>query len=358
MKRILFVDFSNISMKAHFSTNRTTEDGRMAGCFYQTLRMIGTRIEKYRIDKVCILFDRKKYWRSIVLPEYKAGRTSSEDLFGDTLADFVEQRDDLGRVMTSLGWSCFAYKSLEADDLASGLCYGIDQSFKKKDEDYHIFLLSSDHDWKMLINDHVSIIKTKGSGHDEIINIKNLEEHIGLPDVETYLDALSIAGDKSDSIPSIFGKLEETADGEKIWKDPPRIMSVGKVTKLLASPHNTTESLLEGNVNSVHGVGTKTEDLFLNITPTQREYFERNKKIIDLTNKKEKWDNAMMTKKNEFPNKVKKTEKLTHMLFDKYECITFKVISDFPGFYVNEGARKDKVKVSNSMLEKMKKRRK
>lgn len=312
MKNILIVDFNNLIIRCHFTFSLSTSDGKNSGMFYGVLKMLDNKIRRYKIDKCIIAFDKKPYWRKLIFPEYKHGRTGMANLIGEGfIEDFYEQLDDLKNILPNLGFYCFSYDGWEADDIAAAFSW----KFSKNN---NIYLYSGDHDWIQLVRPNVTVVKAKTKIQDEEYTLDNFEDMVGVSP-EDYVEVLSIAGDGGDYIPSIFANRIEDETGV-YWKNPPRIISENKVLRILKNPYNTVENLLNKKINPVKGIGKQTEDLFLNITKKELDAYNRNKKLVNLRDGEEKY-NSIISNKNEFENiQIKYSKKIVKNYFDKWEC--------------------------------------
>jgi len=340
MKNALIVDFSNLAARAFWAVNLKTSDGRHSGLVYGMLRMLFNKIQGLNITSVYICMDRKPYWRNLVFPEYKKGRRKSQDLMGDYYDDYIEQLEDMNRLLPALGFYCLAYKGMEADDIAAAFV------FKFKDQYDNLYTYSGDHDWFQLVGGKVKHIQPKIKSDDIIISENNFSEIVGVKDTNTFLDILCFAGDHGDAIPSIFATRNGTEEEGYYWEEPARVISESKIKKILASPYNETKNLLEGKINPVKGIGPKTEILFSKISDIQRERFKINKKLINLQNGKEKLE-ALRELKNEFEIPKHNENMLAHII-QKYELSSVRITKDFPYYYINIGKYKEKPVINKS----------
>jgi 5'-3' exonuclease len=328
MKNILLVDYSNLAFRIFYSFNNRTENGLASGMFFGVLKVLYSKIVKYKIDDVYILYDRKPYWRTTVFENYKGNRESTETQMGLMFQDYIEQSKDLQEILPHFGFKCVSYPNFECDDLIAAFAYKLSQNKNNK-----IIIYSSDHDFNQLLEyDNVYTLKTSKKV-DILLDKEQFIKQTGIAPNE-YKHVLAIAGDKSDFIPSIFAKeiLNEN-DNTKTYIDPPRIISADKVLKILASPYNSLENILDGKINYVKGIGPKTEQLFLNINEKNKESYERNLKIVSLNG--EKIYNILTENKNLLSIKCNEMKELLFQhLLEKYECTTIEIKDTFPFYYV------------------------
>lgn len=130
-------------------------------------------------------------------PLYKSARKESYATQTQEEADeFQEFLQGYERALELLSeyFPVLRYKGVEADDIAAFVV--------KHREDIgldHIWLLSSDKDWDLLIGDHVSRFSTVTRKET---TAANWSEHYPIP-VDVYADYKCLIGDKGDSIPGV-----------------------------------------------------------------------------------------------------------------------------------------------------------
>lgn len=329
MNKILLVDFSNLIARTFYSFNVRTSTGISSSMFFGTLKVLYNKIKKFKINEVYICYDKKPYWKKTIFENYKSNRRGLEESLGTTYEEYIEQSNDLKLLLPNFGFKCMSYPSFESDDLIAALSWKL-----SKNKDNEIFIYSTDHDFFQLIDDNVKVLKTT-KGKDIIIDKNNFFEKTGIINTELFKNILAFSGDGGDNIPSIFAKRIVNEDNTETWVDPPRIISFSKVSKILSSPHNSVENLLNGKINPVKGIGGKTENLFIKINEEQREAFNRNLKLVSLQDGGHKYDILEENKallKIEIVEEPKK-ELIKHLL-QKYECDTISVDNVFPFYYI------------------------
>jgi len=343
MKRILFVDYSNLIARSFYAFNVYTEAGKHSGLFYGSLRLIYSKIRQYNITDVCVFLDKKPYWKTSIFPEYKQGRKGFQT--GDLTEDFNENAKDLEFLLPHLQFNVISFPSFEADDLIAAFVH------KFKDSCEKIYMYSGDHDLYQLVDDKVYFIKAQSGDKDILVTPENVEEMIETTS-EEYTNVLALSGDKGDGVPSIFAIREGNSETGYSWKNPKIIMSEGKIIKLLKN--NKLENLLSGKVNPAKGVGKATEELFINISDIHKENFERNFKLVNLRNGGEK---MKVIEENHSIFKLDKkifNEELLKEMLKKYECKSIKIDSKFPYYYVTDNTNKPVID-RNSFLSLLKK---
>lgn len=347
-KNILLVDFNNLIARTYYAFNTTTTTGIHSGLFFGTLKLLINKISKHNIDKVIVCMDRRPYWRSLILPEYKATRKGFADSLGDNYESFKEQSEDIQLCLGHIDFDIMSFRSFEADDLISALVY----RYKNNN---NIFIYSGDHDFLQLVQNNVNFVRPKANGNDLIYTNDNFKEMVGVTQ-ETYLQTLIFAGDSGDEVPSVFAVKNGTQEEGYYWEEPKRVFSENKAMAILSV--NKVENLLEGKINPVKGIGQKTYDLFLKADKsTLLKNYERNKKLVDLTNGKDKFE-AILNVQNDFTQKEVKISVITH-LFSKYECNSLKIISTWPYITDRSSAQSEVPKINKnnfaSLLSRVKK---
>jgi len=159
-------------------------------------------------------------YRLSIDPGYKSERKAAyADQTEDEAREFREFLDGYEAALELLAehYPLIRYKGVEADDLAAFIV-----KYREEFEFDHIWLLSSDKDWDLLIGDHVSRFSTVTRKET---TAQNWDEHYPIP-VDVYADYKCLIGDKGDSIPGVdkvgpkratslleeFGSLEQIID--------------------------------------------------------------------------------------------------------------------------------------------------
>ena len=170
------------------------------------LRTVQSLATSYNAGKVLITADwGSSSYRTNILPEYKGNR--KEKYAEQTEQEAEEFRvfmEDYEKTLVLLEqyFPLFRYKNVEADDIAAFLV-----SELKKDNT--IWLISSDRDWDLLIDDSVnrfSYVTRKEITED------NWSEHY---DVErgSYISFKCLTGDAGDNVPGVPGVGPKRAIG-------------------------------------------------------------------------------------------------------------------------------------------------
>lgn len=195
-ENLLIVDGLNLAFRyKHANKKNFTED------FIRTISSLGN---SYEAKKIVVLGDGGSFYRKNLYPEYKKSRAElrakqTEEEAQD-FKEFVEEVDKalvlLDKIYTSI-----KIIGVEADDIAAFITKYYSNEYE------HIWLISSDKDWDLLVNDKVSrfsyrsrkeITADNWSTHYEY----NLEDHISIKVLQ---------GDKGDDVPGVEGIGEKRA---------------------------------------------------------------------------------------------------------------------------------------------------
>ena len=150
-------------------------------------------------------------YRKNISPEYKQNR---KDKYAEqteeekqAFADFFEEYEETLELLSE-EYKVFRFQGVEADDLAAHLV--------KQKELYklnNIWLVSSDRDWDLLIQDGVSRFSYVTRKE---VTIDNWSEHYNVTP-EEYISFKCLTGDKGDNVPGINGIGPKRA--EQLIKD-------------------------------------------------------------------------------------------------------------------------------------------
>ena len=146
-------------------------------------------------------------YRKEILPEYKQNRkdkyaTQTEEE-KQAFIDFFEEYEETLELLAE-EYQVLRFKGVEADDLAAHLV--------KRKVDYgleDVWLISSDRDWDLLIQDGVSRFSYVTRKE---VTIDNWSEHYNVSP-EEYISFKCLTGDKGDNVPGINGIGPKRAEG-------------------------------------------------------------------------------------------------------------------------------------------------
>ena len=170
--------------------------------FYKAeyIRTVESLAKSYNCGDIVLLGDGGSDYRKTIDPEYKANRKEryadqtpeEEKEFKDFLAEF-QKTMDAGK---EKGFLTIRYHGVEADDIAAVICLnrvilGLN----------NIWLVSSDKDWDLLVNENISRFSTVTRKET---TTDNWDEHYDF-DPEYYLTFKCLTGDKGDNVPGVSG---------------------------------------------------------------------------------------------------------------------------------------------------------
>jgi len=172
------------------------------------VRTIESLAKSYNCGDIVILGDGGSDYRKAIDPEYKANRkerykdqTEEERLeFEQFMAEFQKTFE----LCSEKGYLTIRYNGVEADDIAAVISLareelGIDS----------IWLVSSDKDWDLLVNESISRFSTVTRKET---TIGNWDEHYDF-DPDYYLTFKCLTGDKGDNVPGVSGIGPKRASG-------------------------------------------------------------------------------------------------------------------------------------------------
>ena len=165
--------------------------------YLQTVRSLA---QSYKCSNIVITADwGSSSYRKAILPEYKQNR---KDKYAEqteeekkAFTDFFEEYEETLELLAK-HYKVLRYEGVEADDLAAHLV--------KQKKDYgleEIWLLSSDRDWDLLIQEGVSRFSYVTRKE---VTINNWHEHYVVTP-EEYISFKCLTGDKGDNVPGITG---------------------------------------------------------------------------------------------------------------------------------------------------------
>ncbi len=165
---------------------------------YEYQQTVKSLANSYKCKDVIITADGgSSSYRRNILPEYKLNR---KDKYADqTDAEkiaFEEFFEEYQATLELLDWPILQFDGVEADDIAAHLV--------KEKEKYgfeEIWLISSDRDWDLLIQEGVSRFSYVTRKE---VRIQNWGDHYEVKP-EQYISLKCLTGDKGDNVPGITG---------------------------------------------------------------------------------------------------------------------------------------------------------
>ena len=191
-ENVLVVDAMNLAFRwKPYKPNERV--GKFAGDFVNTIESLA---RSYDAGLIIVVADMKgSSYRRELFPEYKANRKAdaeaqSEEAKLQSQQFFAEYENALEA--SDKRHLLLRYEGVEADDIAAYLVkrrvdYGFDQ----------IWLISSDRDWDLLVQDGVSRFSTVTRKE---ITVDNWPHEVP---PEQYIDLKCLMGDKGDNIPGV-----------------------------------------------------------------------------------------------------------------------------------------------------------
>ena len=166
---------------------------------YDYARTVESLAKSYNAGTIIITADGGSSYRKAIHPEYKANRKvkyaeqtpQEEKEFAMFMAEFSNTLTLLKEKHTVL-----QFKGVEADDIAAYISMNLDKF--NFDE---CWMISSDRDWDLLINDRVSRFSTVTRKET---TVHNWDEHYDF-EIEDYITFKCLTGDKGDNVPGIPG---------------------------------------------------------------------------------------------------------------------------------------------------------
>ena len=169
------------------------------------INMIESLKRSYKASRVIIACDKgNSAYRQKIFPEYKqnrvemrANQTDKERLDFETFfQEFTSAIDVIKSLSypTTNDFCTFQFQNVEADDIAAYIV----RKYKKT---HNIWLISSDKDWDLLIDDNVS--RFSYVTRKEITK-NNWEEHYEYP-IDNHISIKCLTGDSGDNIPGVDG---------------------------------------------------------------------------------------------------------------------------------------------------------
>lgn len=198
---LLIVDGLNLAFRYKYA-RKTTFAAEYCGT-------VASLAKSYQASKVVVLFDRGSSFRESILPTYKQARKDkrkeqSEEEKLEMEAFFDEfNNNTLSMLAAEYEYTILGFKGVEADDIAAYLV-------KSQADNYnHIWLISSDKDWDLLINEKTSRFSYVTRKE---VTYKNWNEHYGYS-IEDHISIKALMGDTGDSVPGVPGVGEKRAIG-------------------------------------------------------------------------------------------------------------------------------------------------
>lgn len=166
---------------------------------YDYVRTVESLAKSYNAGNIIITADGGSSYRKEIFPEYKANRKEKyAEQTPQEEKEFAMFMAEFSNTLTLLKekYPVFQFKGVEADDIAAYISmnldkYGLDECW----------MVSSDKDWDLLINDKVSRFSTVTRKET---TVHNWDEHYDF-EIPDYITFKCLTGDKGDNVPGIPG---------------------------------------------------------------------------------------------------------------------------------------------------------
>ena len=168
---------------------------------YEYQKTVESLAASYSCKEIIITADwGSSTYRKEISPDYKQNRKEkfAEQTEEEKIAfeEFFEEFEASLEVLAEEGYPILRYKGVEADDIAAHLV-----KYKKVYDLENIWLVSSDRDWDLLIQDSVSRFSYVTRKE---VTLENWSEHYEVRP-EEYISLKCLTGDKGDNVPGIPG---------------------------------------------------------------------------------------------------------------------------------------------------------
>jgi len=199
---LLIVDGLNIAFRWLHNRNRAASGWRY-GFDYETeyIRTVKSLAKSYNCANIVVLGDGGSFYRKELYPEYKANR--KDKLAEQTPEEqkefeaFIKEFDTTMKALkTKEDALTLRFHGVEADDIAAYICIHREQlGFD------NIWLVSSDKDWDLLVDEHISRFSTVTRKET---TLDNWDEHYDF-EPDQYITFKCLTGDKGDNVPGVDG---------------------------------------------------------------------------------------------------------------------------------------------------------
>lgn len=212
---VLAVDGNSLAHRAFHAAQPDEREG--AWMCDMVVRIIASVWWHGPFDAVVVGFDHEVNDRKQMDPGYKAGRDDKDPVLSEQLAVLPDQLDQVG-------FEVVCAEGLEADDVLASVAH------RATDRDWRTVLLSSDRDLTAQVNDHVTLLRPRGTMSDLVVTDREqVQREYGI-EPEQYVDFAALRGDTSDGLQGVAGIGPKTA--ARLLRDH------GTVEELLANLHH------------------------------------------------------------------------------------------------------------------------
>lgn len=166
------------------------------------MRTVASLKKSYKCDKLIIAGDwGSSTYRKSLYPEYKANRkekfeNQTQEEKEEFEAFFAEVQGILGRYADEGAYPVLRFHGVEADDIAAYIV-----GHRNRYEIGQIWLVSSDRDWNLLVDEGVSQFSYVTRKE---FTVDNWHEHYDF-DRDSYISIKCLMGDSGDNVPGVPG---------------------------------------------------------------------------------------------------------------------------------------------------------
>lgn len=169
------------------------------------LSLVRSLAKSYESKDIIVLGDGGSEYRKNIYEGYKANREELKaNQTEEEATEFMEFLEEFSKTLELLnhsGYKTFKFKGVEADDIAAYLVRELEEIYE------HIWLISSDKDWDLLVSDKVSRFSYRTRKET---TLENWSEHYQYAP-EEHISIKVIMGDKGDNVPGVEGIGEKRA---------------------------------------------------------------------------------------------------------------------------------------------------
>jgi len=190
---LLIVDGLNLAFRFKYAKKKTFAE--------EYCGTVASLAKSYKAKKVIILTDKGSSFRRGILESYKVARREKAESQTEEEKQEMEEffnefnNNTVEKLIEEYEYTVLGYPGVEADDIAAY----ISKTQVSKYE--HIWLISSDKDWDLLINPKVSRFSYVTRKE---ITYHNWSEHYNY-DIEQHISIKVLMGDSGDSVPGVPG---------------------------------------------------------------------------------------------------------------------------------------------------------
>lgn len=229
---LMLIDGMALLFRGFYATSYSgyimkTKAGVPTNAIYGFVKYMQDAIKTFQPSHVLCCWDMDaKTFRTEMYPAYKGNRSEPPE-------ELIPQFELVKEVVTSFNIPNVGIEGYEADDCIGTIA-------KRYKDQYHIQILTGDHDSIQLVEENINpIIMKKGMSNYDVYTPEKLLEEKELT-ASQFIDLKGLMGDTSDNYPGVKGIGEKTA------------------IKLLKQ-YNSIEGILENIVNLPNGVRKKIE---------------------------------------------------------------------------------------------------